>query len=82
MAKMEKYLAPLELRAVANICEALTKAYEDINAESDVSVSFFEDDEGCGQTVKAYDCNGEVIGHIGFGESGGFVMYLENDDNA
>lgn len=82
MARMEKFMTPAELRSVANILDTLAEAWSKINDESvNVSIAFFEDDKGEGVTDPVYDSNGEIIGHVGYGD-GSFVMYLESDDDA
>jgi hypothetical protein len=77
MAKMnpDKFLTPVEMRDIADICEHLDVTAKMIE-DSNVSVDLFVDYAGYGLTHLVTDTNGEALGKIGRGDAG-FVLYLD-----
>lgn len=76
MANREVYITPAELRSIANVLDAMDSLYKTIK-ESNVSVALLEDPEGYGTTTSVADSNGDILGHIGYGDSG-FVLYCDD----
>ena len=75
----DMYIGPNELDQMKLILDVFHKAYEELNTNlTDVSVDFFVDENGWGTTTPIRDCNGDVLGYIGIGESGGVVIYLDD----
>lgn len=46
-----------------------------------VSTDLFEESDGTGKTFKVLDSNGDVLGHIGYGDKG-YVLYFDNQVDA
>lgn len=77
MAVRDQFITVDEMSDIQTICRKLTVLYESLGTITNVGIDIFEDEEGLGRTFKAFDQNGELLGHIGYGE-GGFVLYLDD----
>lgn len=74
---MGNYITPSDMEQISKVCKALDEIYEQISsANGELNFdSYF--DVG---PFKVYDSNGDVIGTIGYTDSGGYGLYLPEED--
>lgn len=77
MAVRDQFITPEEMAEIQTICNRLTHFSRELDGLTQVGVSILQDPDGGGRTFPIHDSNGEVLGHIGYGDSG-FVMYLDD----
>lgn len=77
MALHNQYLTPEEMSEIQTICRLLNGLSEELDGLRNVGVSILQDPTGGGKTFPIHDSNGEILGHIGYGDNG-FVMYFDD----
>lgn len=81
MAVREQFLTVEEMSEIQTICNRLTHLSKELDGLRHVGVSILQDPDGGGKTFPVYDSNGEVLGHIGYGDSG-FALYFDDGKDA
>lgn len=80
MAIRDTYINPQELQQIVFLCEELTRIRIELENELDViSVNLFEESDGEGKTFEVRDSNGDILGHVGYGDNG-YALYIDDGD--
>lgn len=77
MAIRDQFLTTEEMLEIQQICNRLTHLSRELEGLRYVAVSILEDPDGGGKSFPVRDTNGEVLGHVGYGDSG-FVLYFDD----
>lgn len=75
----DKYITKEELFEVARIIEVLDAAFRSLDSLKTLSINVLTEEDGSGRTFPIYDCTGEVVGHIGWGDTG-YALYGDNGE--
>lgn len=78
MAVTDKYMTTDEMAEIQGVCHRLDALSRSLSQYANISVDILSDEAGIGRTFPVYDHGGEVLGHIGLGDSG-YVMYFDDD---
>jgi len=74
----DQFVSRTELKDILSLLDYINILYAQTKTVKSISINGLFDDDGLGRTFTVYDTNGEILGHIGFGEED-FVFYFDDD---
>ena len=78
MAIRDQFVSISELKEIIKVCEYLNDLSAEMSEFTMISAYVLEDElDGAGKTFPVRDFNGDLLGHIGYGE-GEFVLYFDD----
>lgn len=78
MAIQEQFISPNEMDSIKDAIEILNDFNSRLDALYYIDVNVFQDASGEPCSFPVSDSNGDIIGHLGIGDEGDYVLFLDD----